>query len=379
MIERIRDWSIILYAASVWLVWPALEGHAQVTRTVLECPPDLPDGFTCVKTLIITEDAGTPPVEPPPVEPPPGGGDSQRHFDEACELAGIVACRDYGSETDVLDAAAWGTGVNNTPSNPRTNSRCRWNGGDRDCYPAFEQGDCADHDRLQADPGQAQENDWDRAQLWSPCFDPGYDAVRYHYWRNLTSSIGTTNAYEFPTSVPLRDGYWLQLELALSPEFFQRPQGSNNAKLARLNRVKNEACPFEDRLFDVRFGQIDPAFVTLGMLAYCGGGYAPNEHWYTIPVADAGRWHRATWHVNLVDNYVDFWVIDPMTGEVLWQTRQTENRDDKVPIDFYSHVENTIYGGPKLHSSSHTANEIDHVGPHLWVRHWILSTEEIAR
>ena len=304
-------------------------------------------------------------------------GDSKEHFRSECKKEGVILCAEFASTEEIASANGRGQGVPNTPNNPLKNGKCRWNaGGQRDCYPVFRGGNCADKDALLATPGRAQTDDPVRASLWSPCYDAKVDGARITSWQDLGSSIGTQNI-GWPTGKKTSfDNLWLQYELRLAPGMWQSFQGSNTSKLYRMMRHKTGNCR-DKRFADGRFLLHSESTTRVGIVTYCG---IVNASKLRIDLAPdmANRWVRITTQFAMAQpggDFVRFIALDVESGRILVDAKESRSREggqlELEPV--------TPRGWFFLHhaSSRKRVRGAPDGGAHWWVRHNIASTREI--
>lgn len=305
---------------------------------------------------VLDDDESDDPLPPPPPDD---------EFAAKCSGSGVLACDALTSIDSIAQAQTAGAAVPNSPSNPETNNNCRWNGGDRDCFPPFRTGDCSAFDSALLFPGQAQTSDIDRARLWAACYDPSADGARMAYWADRGSSIARIGDWSWSTSSP--NEFWLQFELRVSSEMFFNPTGSSSAKLFRIDRNKVAPCSTEKRFMDVRIWEISPQRIRIVPMRYCPEVYLIRADAFEITPSDANKWFRIT--IGYVQGATVLTAVDVATGQT---------------VHSVGGLEPQMIGGANMtggyftvHSTAHDP-DVSAPSPNFWLRKLIVSTQPIA-
>ena len=297
-----------------------------------------------------------PPIEPiPPVEPP-APGDSREWWQALCADPRTIACTEFGSPKEVHDRAYLETGVPNTSASPLVNGKCRLNGGDRDCYPAFgsnvtEAGvtyaeavpdlfTCEKRREYIEEFGQSHEITGDRdldilrSSLWSPCYEAEWRGVLMTEWSHpMNSSLNHIEVESWPDR-PAVGRIIVNYEIALHESFFRPRKGSVTAKHYRIEVLKG-ACQSE--LLDGRFLQILPEYVDIGFGHWCGGDYSDDASTLRVERDGANRWIRITRDFDHPNGVIRSEAVDSETGAVLMDAEQSTKKDGS-PFTFPTSV-----------------------------------------
>lgn len=273
----------------------------------------------------------------------------------ACDGSELI-CNPFASVADLLGPNAGKSAVPNRPNDPLTNNKCFWNGGDTDCYPFYETGDCA---ALEADAerlGGRSQATTAHAALWSPCYDSEAGGARLTYWNDLGSSIQIVRTG--PLDETPRNRVMVRYHIKFSPEFFHSPAGTTSSKLGRMSRLKSAACT-DDRFMDLRLLKIDPEFIKLGYVLYCfqGSGYTYADN-VDITRDRAGHWLEVVQTHDIGAGRSVMMVRDLDTGDML--------HDNTIDVPWTeSQALRSFYF--LFHSSSHKA-DLSKPSPRLWVK-----------
>jgi len=303
---------------------------------------------------------------------PPSSGNaiSQVHFEIECGRAGVVGCRDFDSVEEVTEKDS--TGAPNTPLVPLTNGKCPWNGGNRDCYPVFTEGDCSRKDTLLATKGRGQQSP-EHASLYSPCYDSVAQAARLTYGNDQGSSIQWLHALEVPDRLNSPE-VWVQYEIMVSEEFFFDPHRTSTSKLYRIERDKTDSCN-DHRYADGKFLKISPEEVHIHIEQICSQKlHFDNRDAARLTPDEAGHWIRVTTAYDASTDTIGFWAKDVTTDTVLADNVYHEDHHGK-PVDLPDDPNlKEIYF--VLHATAHKPRPSD-PSPNFWVRHMIVSTKPI--
>ncbi|MEJ2406624.1 MAG: immunoglobulin domain-containing protein [Candidatus Thiodiazotropha sp.] len=291
-----------------------------------------------------------------------------RTYSALCAAQGGVGCRNFDSVDDILELNE--VAVPGSPNRPLTNSKCRWNGGNANCYPVFDGESCTLMDSL----GPRSQNSLDDAKRWSPCYDIGQNAARLTFWNDLYSGIQQLKAAG-PELQAGTDQVWTQYELKLSPEFFFEPEGSTLTSIYALGRLKTDACKSNYFAQHTIF-EMTPQSVTVGPNVSCVSGDANGSQTaYSIGKSRANHWLRVTTHYDVANSGIYFWIYDLTSDELLTENYIGSYNGNAVSfLDSSVDITDLTF---RNYSGSHKPNTAK-PSPHYWVRNAIVTTEPVT-
>ncbi len=284
----------------------------------------------------------------------------------ACNASGVIGCRAFNAMTDITEL----TEVSLlSPNRPYTNAKCKWNGGNSNCYPVFDGGDCSVLDAQ----GVRSQNSFEEAKLWSPCYDKVENAARLTFWNDLGSSIQHLYAMNTDANIGLSH-IWTRYDIKISPEFFFSPEGTTSSKLYRIEQTKTALCT-DGRFADHRFLKISPDEITFGPVVYCAGvSYAGSESSFNIDPGRANHWIRITSHYDLNSGGITFWGYDLTADELISEKYVDSHNGNKINfVDSQVHLTSFLFN---IHSTSHDPNPAK-PSPQFWIKNVILSGEPV--